>query len=167
MIFFYISCILFFFIFFIFLLFFYLFHFFFFFFFFFFFQAEDGIRDADVTGVQTCALPIYICIFDCIPQNICQALLNHLLVMLYQHMMSMNLNCPQMNIGRIQHRGMALAFCTFLSFLALYPLVPDRTKCGPYLSQFQTNSVDRLLYSPLYHFALNYYSLDFLYMKLE
>src|SRR5436305_7685008 len=27
-------------------------------FFLFFFQAEDGIRDADVTGVQTCALPI-------------------------------------------------------------------------------------------------------------
>src|SRR5687767_15185275 len=30
----------------------------FFFFFFFFFQAEDGIRDKLVTGVQTCALPI-------------------------------------------------------------------------------------------------------------
>src|SRR5689334_24526004 len=29
-----------------------------FFFFFFFFQAEDGIRDGTVTGVQTCALPI-------------------------------------------------------------------------------------------------------------
>src|SRR5207302_7518136 len=29
------------------------------FFFFFFFQAEDGIRDFHVTGVQTCALPIY------------------------------------------------------------------------------------------------------------
>src|SRR5437879_9583114 len=28
-------------------------------FFFFFFQAEDGIRDTSVTGVQTCALPIY------------------------------------------------------------------------------------------------------------
>src|SRR5207253_4317215 len=28
------------------------------FFFFFFFQAEDGIRDGHVTGVQTCALPI-------------------------------------------------------------------------------------------------------------
>src|SRR5438034_7633850 len=27
--------------------------------FFFFFQAEDGIRDHCVTGVQTCALPIY------------------------------------------------------------------------------------------------------------
>src|SRR5437868_14683573 len=28
--------------------------------FFFFFQAEDGIRDRNVTGVQTCALPIWI-----------------------------------------------------------------------------------------------------------
>src|SRR5438876_3717781 len=28
-------------------------------FFFFFFQAEDGIRDGRVTGVQTCALPIF------------------------------------------------------------------------------------------------------------
>src|SRR5437764_7648611 len=27
---------------------------------FFFFQAEDGIRDTSVTGVQTCALPIFI-----------------------------------------------------------------------------------------------------------
>src|SRR5699024_11445579 len=26
---------------------------------FFFFQAEDGIRDRNVTGVQTCALPIF------------------------------------------------------------------------------------------------------------
>src|SRR5256886_5230246 len=29
-------------------------------FFFFFFQAEDGIRDLTVTGVQTCALPILL-----------------------------------------------------------------------------------------------------------
>src|SRR3989475_4480176 len=29
-------------------------------FFFFFFQAEDGIRDLTVTGVQTCALPISV-----------------------------------------------------------------------------------------------------------
>src|SRR5437764_14489254 len=27
---------------------------------FFFFQAEDGIRDTSVTGVQTCALPIWL-----------------------------------------------------------------------------------------------------------
>src|SRR5256885_6651708 len=30
----------------------------------FFFQAEDGIRDYKVTGVQTCALPIYIDILE-------------------------------------------------------------------------------------------------------
>src|SRR5256885_8887298 len=29
---------------------------------FFFFQAEDGIRDYKVTGVQTCALPIYFAV---------------------------------------------------------------------------------------------------------
>src|SRR2546427_1540214 len=35
-------------------------------FFFFFFQAEDGIRDLTVTGVQTCALPI-CCVPRCRP----------------------------------------------------------------------------------------------------
>src|SRR3712207_4552515 len=35
-------------------------------FFFFFFQAEDGIRDIGVTGVQTCALPISIAVRDAI-----------------------------------------------------------------------------------------------------
>src|SRR2546425_12029207 len=34
------------------------------FFFFFFFQAEDGIRDKLVTGVQTCALPISTHVFS-------------------------------------------------------------------------------------------------------
>src|SRR3989449_1950501 len=32
--------------------------------FFFFFQAEDGIRDVAVTGVQTCALPISCLVGD-------------------------------------------------------------------------------------------------------
>src|SRR5207245_7590355 len=37
----------------------------------FFFQAEDGIRDATVTGVQTCALPIFIGMGEsCIRGNI-------------------------------------------------------------------------------------------------
>src|SRR3712207_7917776 len=31
---------------------------------FFFFQAEDGIRDIGVTGVQTCALPIFMDLCD-------------------------------------------------------------------------------------------------------
>src|SRR5260370_35811579 len=30
----------------------------------FFFQAEDGIRDSSVTGVQTCALPISYAVID-------------------------------------------------------------------------------------------------------
>src|SRR3989442_7953621 len=34
---------------------------------FFFFQAEDGIRDADVTGVQTCALPIWPWVSGVVP----------------------------------------------------------------------------------------------------
>src|SRR5256885_6012962 len=33
---------------------------------FFFFQAEDGIRDYKVTGVQTCALPICMIKFVCV-----------------------------------------------------------------------------------------------------
>src|SRR5258706_4878190 len=34
---------------------------------FFFFQAEDGIRDWSVTGVQTCALPISADYLGCLP----------------------------------------------------------------------------------------------------
>ena len=34
---------------------------------FFFFQAEDGIRDDLVTGVQTCALPISFSLVQTIP----------------------------------------------------------------------------------------------------
>src|SRR2546430_8434060 len=40
------------------------------FFFFFFFQAEDGIRDLTVTGVQTCALPIWTKLTRRRPENI-------------------------------------------------------------------------------------------------
>src|SRR6266536_2786662 len=36
---------------------------------FFFFQAEDGIRDPLVTGVQTCALPIYLLAYGNIYSN--------------------------------------------------------------------------------------------------
>src|SRR5436189_2063268 len=36
---------------------------------FFFFQAEDGIRDTSVTGVQTCALPILTVGVDWLKKN--------------------------------------------------------------------------------------------------
>src|SRR5699024_5648072 len=35
----------------------------------FFLQAEDGIRDRNVTGVQTCALPIYVYTIRCALYN--------------------------------------------------------------------------------------------------
>src|SRR5690348_17970158 len=35
----------------------------------FFFQAEDGIRDGRVTGVQTCALPIWAAGHDLVPRR--------------------------------------------------------------------------------------------------
>src|SRR5437762_5689186 len=41
---------------------------------FFFFQAEDGIRDTSVTGVQTCALPIYQ-LFNSSEQRLARTLL--------------------------------------------------------------------------------------------
>src|SRR5690606_39492892 len=37
----------------------------------FFFQAEDGIRDFHVTGVQTCALPIWFGSADCATADCC------------------------------------------------------------------------------------------------
>src|SRR5437773_7748274 len=40
---------------------------------FFFFQAEDGIRDRDVTGVQTCALPIFLSYLEDLKQ-VCRQL---------------------------------------------------------------------------------------------
>src|SRR5690625_3217524 len=38
----------------------------------FFFQAEDGIRDGHVTGVQTCALPIWQAVFDTLGSMVSQ-----------------------------------------------------------------------------------------------
>src|SRR5688500_20188667 len=38
---------------------------------FFFFQAEDGIRDYKVTGVQTCALPIFCLRHHLRPRPLC------------------------------------------------------------------------------------------------
>src|SRR5205807_2948489 len=40
----------------------------------FFFQAEDGIRDYKVTGVQTCALPILVVVYEGFGQGHAEAL---------------------------------------------------------------------------------------------
>src|SRR5437016_9875497 len=52
--------------------------------FFFFFQAEDGIRDWSVTGVQTCALPISTPRISQ-PKLLCCSLLNELLDVCVTH----------------------------------------------------------------------------------
>src|SRR5215813_10112120 len=57
----------------------------FFIFFFFFFQAEDGIRDADVTGVQTCALPIFG-IHRCIGSNVARTVFKRMVVQVLDRM---------------------------------------------------------------------------------
>ena len=48
----------------------------------FFFQAEDGIRDWSVTGVQTCALPI--CVYTCMCVFVCVCVCNSHIRMLKQ-----------------------------------------------------------------------------------
>src|SRR5699024_11958766 len=50
---------------------------------FFFFQAEDGIRDRNVTGVQTCALPIFGLILGQTPVSRIPGALDVSNVMLY------------------------------------------------------------------------------------
>src|SRR5437773_6854227 len=63
--------------------------------FFFFFQAEDGIRDRDVTGVQTCALPICRLVdVDVLSQGTQAAAYLLLRVGLAQHMSSMSEPVP-------------------------------------------------------------------------
>src|SRR5437762_4508322 len=44
----------------------------------FFFQAEDGIRDTSVTGVQTCALPIFRARWHSFAAEFCQQVLTNL-----------------------------------------------------------------------------------------
>src|SRR2546428_9907554 len=44
---------------------------------FFFFQAEDGIRDLIVTGVQTCALPICVESLHSLPRPVNEVIRGH------------------------------------------------------------------------------------------
>src|SRR5260221_9461369 len=57
-------------------------------FFFFFFQAEDGIRDHCVTGVQTCALPISF-MDSALTMGVCSVLLGFSLGSVQPMVMSM------------------------------------------------------------------------------
>ena len=66
----------------------------------FFFQAEDGIRDTSVTGVQTCALPIFN--FDC--QQKKNGCMLHAEVIIYQSILGVVLTSEIIEIGRASCR---------------------------------------------------------------
>src|SRR5690242_21474862 len=63
-------------------------------FFFFFFQAEDGIRDGHVTGVQTCALPICRMTFSRSPSRRTALRLKRLMVALAAMTLAAGLATP-------------------------------------------------------------------------
>src|SRR2546430_9395853 len=72
---------------------------------FFFFQAEDGIRDLTVTGVQTCALPISVClpllVRDCLGIHIQRALDGRVPEQLLLYL--------EIDVRRPQHFGIGVA----------------------------------------------------------
>src|SRR5256885_7096854 len=85
-------------------------------FFFFFFQAEDGIRDYKVTGVQTCALPISIC-FHYVERRVLalnlranllanyagqgwRALMNVLFIQIYVHYLGIEARSEERRVGK-------------------------------------------------------------------
>src|SRR5699024_11520926 len=69
---------------------------------FFLFQAEDGIRDRNVTGVQTCALPIFPdMIFGCAGEQLYRDDLNKVSYLLgsYQDFLDTKAQFPDMQNG--------------------------------------------------------------------
>src|SRR3712207_7850884 len=73
----------------------------------FFFQAEDGIRDIGVTGVQTCALPILLLLPTSYPSSI-----RFLVLLTHLDVLPLSVQHPQ---RRLQHqRGVACHICAVL-----------------------------------------------------
>src|SRR5699024_11315093 len=75
---------------------------------FFFFQAEDGIRDRNVTGVQTCALPILRIYMT--PRITVQTLINIAVVILGSFLFSIGINTFMIagNLGEGGVTGVAI-----------------------------------------------------------
>src|SRR3712207_1682356 len=92
-------------------------------FFFFFFQAEDGIRDIGVTGVQTCALPILGSVFV---GGIVMALIFSSLDMT--------------SIAWYEHLVLG-GFCFGAVFMATDPVTSARTEMGKYIYGFMIGAM--------------------------
>src|SRR5205807_4019172 len=77
--------------------------------FFFFFQAEDGIRDYKVTGVQTCALPIYTLRFALAPQARVLQVLDEVMMNLFGNIKNCTAARDDIGVGKI--RLLAWSLC--------------------------------------------------------
>src|SRR5207248_4048848 len=97
---------------------------------FFFFQAEDGIRDRTVTGVQTCALPIWaksgVCV-NAIAPGVFRTDLNAALLDGTERGREFLLRTPMGRFGRLDELGGAAVFLASdaASFVTGHLLVVD------------------------------------------
>src|SRR5207247_3681985 len=86
----------------------------------FFFQAEDGIRDPLVTGVQTCALPIYIATPDAGAgqmKQLSRAIEEFLnkLPLEFDELV----NCHDVRVRQVEHHILVSCHCTMRSELPI------------------------------------------------
>src|SRR5260370_27090212 len=97
--------------------------------FFFFFQAEDGIRDSSVTGVQTCALPI--CSHpSCSSLEICIATTSSETVLPRMISKLEQLGCERSVVGLVIPTGYSFNLddtCLYLSLASVFLAQPTNT----------------------------------------
>src|SRR5699024_7491913 len=98
-------------------------------------QAEDGIRDRNVTGVQTCALPIYIL------HSFCAKTKN-----VAQNVAEMSLKCRRLQtlappgfvrcFSQIWHSALKRGVVVAPLFLSPYPQNPKKQKIKKHLKRY-------------------------------
>src|SRR2546422_10841282 len=89
--------------------------------FFFFFQAEDGIRDVAVTGVQTCALPISLLVLFAAVRSVGVALVLLALAGCAMIVTTALANTMLQTLVPNELRGRVMAFYAFV-FVGMAPL---------------------------------------------
>src|SRR5690606_12197164 len=99
---------------------------------FFFFQAEDGIRDFHVTGVQTCALPIFSCPWASYPQRHKMNSVNRVILIITLKISSFSITnyVALLNKRKTTARGVAVDKELQQNFNNL--IIPDLTTVFPF-----------------------------------
>src|SRR3712207_5955578 len=83
-----------------------------------FFQAEDGIRDIGVTGVQTCALPIFLLYVDEVN-------------LLHDHLVDLLLDAAAMGTAYVEREGVSVRHAA--RFLLVGTMNPEEGELRPQL----------------------------------